>query len=343
MRYILVLFFSALLFAGCGEKDTTPVTEEKNKYEFDSTDIKTEPVENQDEQFSITYKFNQNTPYKYRITMLSDISQQTTTDTTINMNLKQFMVYLLQFTPRETDNDGVTELNFNISSAKVEMEGNGRKITYESDSIDTPEERDDFAEHHALINNPFSVRISRTGEILELYKMDKIINSYLDFKNLKDSVSAEDKNALKGQISETMLRPLITQIFRIVPETVVARDSTWWFRQPTRQMLVFKLDQTNKYKIKQLEKFRNDKVAVIDIDLETNISGESKVTEQGVNYNFNKPRISAAGTIHFNINEGFIQRVKTETHFETSVTAEAGGRKQSNREIVKNTNFVEKI
>jgi hypothetical protein len=343
MKYILVLFFSALVLTGCGDKESAAVIEEKDKYSADTTEIKTEPVENPDEQFQISYKFKQNNPITYRITMLSDVNQQTVMDTTINMQVRQSMTYILQLTPRESDSDGSTELNCLITSSKIEMEGSGQKITYISDSIDTPQEKADFAEHHALINNPFSVRVAKNGEILEFFKVDKLTNSYLEFKNLKDSASAQDKNMLKEQIIQSMLAPLLTQIFRKVPETELAKDSTWSYDQPKRQMMVFTLNQKNKFRIMQLEKFKNNKLAVIGIQLESNVTGDPKVTEEGVNYSFNKPKISAEGTIHFNIDEGFVQKVKTETLFETSVTAESRGTKRSNMEVIKNTNFVEKI
>jgi hypothetical protein len=343
MKYILGLFFSLVLFAGCGDKEPEQAAKEENKFAFDTTDIKTEPVENPGEQFQMIYKFDQNTPYNYRITMISDVNQQTTMDTVIDMNMHQYMVYLLQLTAKETDSDGNTELNCNITSAKVEMEGNGRKVTYESDSIDTPEEKADFAEHHSLVNNPFTIRISKNGEILEFFRVDKLVNSYLEYKNLKDSATAEDKSALRGQFTESMLQPLLTQVFRKVPADSVAKDSVWTFKQPTRQMLIFKVDQTSKFKVNQLEKFEDDKLAVIGVELETNVTGDTKVTEQGVNYNFQKPRISAAGTIYFNIDQGYVQKVKTETLFETFVTAESGGMKRSNKETVKNTNYVEKL
>jgi hypothetical protein len=345
MKYIFALFFSAILFIGCGDKNNndTAAAAEGNKFDYDTTEIKTEPIDNPGEQFQISYKFNQNTPYNYRITMISDVNQQTTMDTVINMNVKQSAIYLLQLTSKETDSDGNTELNCIFSSARIDMEGNGRKVTYQSDSVTTADEKRDYAEHHALINNPFSVRLSSNGEILEIFKVDKIANTYLEYRELKDSVTSEDKISLRTQISETMLKPLLANIFRKVPDNILAKDSTWVNKQPSRQVMVFKLDQSSMFTVKQLEKYRNQKVAVIDIGLRTDVTGESKVADQGVNYSFVKPKISAAGTIFFNIDEGFLQRAKTETHYETMVTAEAGGMKQTNREIVKSTNLVEKI
>jgi hypothetical protein len=346
MKYVFVLFLTVVFFYGCGDtaKEPAAIAEENNnKYAFDTTDVATEPVENPREEFHIVYKFTRNTPYNYRITMMSNLDQQTIVDTTIDMQMRQHMIYLLQLNAGETDSDGNTELNCSITSAKVEMEGNGKKVVYISDSIKTAEERDDFAEHHSLINNPFSLTVNKNGEIIEFFRVDKLVNTYLDYKNLRDSATAEDKEAIRNQITETMLRPLFNQIFRKVPESSLAKDSVWTQKQPARSMMVFQLTQTNKFRIKDLEKFKDDKIAVIGVEIETDIQGDNKVTEQGVNYNFNRPKISAAGTIYFNIDEGYVQKVKSETNIETSVTAEAGGMKRSNKEVVKSINLVERI
>jgi hypothetical protein len=348
MKYLVALLFSAVLFIGCGDKNETgKPAGEQNKYAYDSSDIKLEPVDNPAQEFAIVYKFEKNTPYNYRVSMISDMDQVAIAETTINMNVHQSMVYLLSFTPRETDNDGTTELSCTITSARIEMEGNGRTVLYQSDSVKTAEDKERFADHHAMINNPFSIRVSKSGDLLEIYKTDKIVAAFLEYRNLKDSATIDDRNSLKSQMSESAIKPLMTQIFKKMPENKVAKDSSWDMRQPRRQMLVFQVDQTNRFKINQLEKLKDDKVAVIGVQMITNIQGDSKHSEQGVDYNIQKPKITASGTIFFNIDEGFVQKVKSETVIETFLTAEAptpqGKQKRSSKEIIKTSNIVEKI
>ena len=52
---------------------------------------------------------------------------------------------------------------------------------------------DQFAEYEALVNNPFNLRVSKLGAIIDIYKADKILNKFLDIKNLSDSVDAQQK------------------------------------------------------------------------------------------------------------------------------------------------------
>ncbi len=347
MRYIVVLVFGAFLFFGCGDKDSSAPLNEKDKFTFDSTDIELQPADNPAQQFTMEYKFASGSPFQYRITMISDMTQVVSADTTMSMDMHQSMIYLLSFMPRETDSDGNTELVCNVTSSKIEMEGSGRKVVYYSDSIKTAEEKEKFADNHALVNNPFSVRINKYGELLEVYKADKIINSYLEYRNLADSATAEDKATLKNQMVETMLKPLVTQVFSKGPGKMLAKDSSWTFKQPRRQMLVFQVDQTNKYKVQDIQKLNDKDIAVIDMNMETYFSGESKVSERGVNYSFDKPIISAKGTLYFNIENGFVQKVKKETVMRTSYSAEGptpqGIQKRRNSETIKTQNFIERI
>ena len=112
-------------------------------------------------------------------------------------------------------------------------------------------------------------------------------------------------------------------------------------------MMVFQVEQSSNYKVNDLEKLNNDKLAVIGMETKTNVSGETTHSEQGVNYNFTKPRIQGTGTLYFNLDKGHVQKIKSETLIETAVTAEAntpqGLMKQSNKETVKTRSLVEKI
>jgi hypothetical protein len=347
MKYLLYLVFAAILLTGCNSQENTPPAEEKNKFDFDSTDIKTESVENAGEEFQLAYKFNEGDKIRYRVTRLSEIIQEIDADTLVRMDGKNSVVYLLNITPSKTDNDGNTELNCVVTSGKIEAENNGMRTVYDSDSVKTKEDKDKYASEYAVINNEFSVRVSKYGELLDVYKTDRIVNSFLEYKNAKDSASAEDKTYLKTQIAETMLKPLLSQIFRKIPENTVARDSSWVIKQPRRKMLIFEVDQTNKFVIKNLEKLKDDKIAVVGVEMITNIMGDNKVTEQGISYDIKKPKISGSGTFYFNIDKGFLQKLKSETYSESAMTAEGntpqGYKKQSSKEKVKTYYVVEKL
>src|SRR5690606_12071726 len=112
------------------------------------------------------------------------------------------------------------------------------------------------------------------------------------------------------------------QIFRQLPKKSVSVDSSWKFNQPKSKLMVFETDNTTTYKMKSLEKLNNERLAVIDAGLISKFSGNSKLTDRGISYNFEKPKTYADGKIYFNLDKNVIQRSKTLTNLKISYTME---------------------
>ena len=346
MKHLFLFIIIAALFAGCGNKENKPVTD-KNQFIADSSAIKTTPADNPNEAFTIKYAFEKGKKYNYRVTLNSTDIQSMKTDTTISQAVKQNTCYLLELTPTEIDQDGVMEINAVINSTKVDAQANGQKFSYETGSVKDSSNKVKFAEYECLAKNPFSLRVSKTGEILEIFRADKIANRYIELKGYADSVSADQKAGIRKNMVEGLLRPLMNQIFRPVPNHNVAKDSIWSYQQPASQIMVFTVQNTNLYKILNLEKYNNDKVAVILGSMNTSISGNNKAVNQGITYNFSKPVTSAGGKIYFDVTKGYILKSTTTTKIESHVTMEGptpkGNKKGQRTETVENVYIVEFI
>jgi hypothetical protein len=239
------------------------------------------------------------------------------------------------------------ELNVVINSSKLDAEANGKKFTFESGTVKDSLDKVKFAEYECLINNPFSLRVSKSGEILEIFRSDKITNRFLELKGYADSLNAEQKAGVRKNIVEGLLRPLTMQLIRQVPDHAVAKDSTWSYSQPATQMMVFSVQNTNVYKILNLEKYNNDKVAVITGSMNTVITGNNKAVNQGIAYNFTKPVTSAGGKIYFDVTKGYVIKSTTNTRIESHVTMEGptpkGPKKGARSEVVENMYVVEML
>ena len=126
---------------------------------------------------------------------------------------------------------------------------------------------------------------------------------------------------------------------------MMAKDSLWTNPQEPTKLMVFQVQNTSTYKIKSLELFNNDKIAVIDAGLKTIISGNNKVTDRGATYVFNKPTTYAEGKIYFNLAKGCVQKSKTNSKIQISYSMEVptpkGLEKGMKSEIVLNTNILE--
>ena len=345
-KFYLLLLVSLLFVTGCSKKEDKPV-DNKNLYNVDSSDIKTKPVDNPNESFTLFYNYEKGTKYSYKLSSISIDDQEMKAGTVIKQSVKQNIIYLLELTPTQKDQDGTLELDVTINKVKLDAQANGQNFSFESGSVKDSANRVQYAEYEALAKNTFSVRVSKKGEILDIFRADKISNRYIQLKGYSDSLNAEQKNMVRTNMIQGALRPILIQLFRQVPDHNIAKDSTWTLVQPASQFMSFSLQNTNLFKIQNLEQFNDDKVAVIDAGLSTVVTGNTKVTDRGVSYNFTKPVTHADGKIYYNISKGYIIKSKTQTKVNIFYTMEAptpkGKQKGERKETIQNINIVEML
>ena len=345
MKHLLILLSFIFVLVGCKKADDKPV-DNKDKYATDTTEIKTVQLENQNEQFYIKYAFNKGTDYEYRLTNIAENTQTVNAnDTLLSQKVKQTLTYLIRLKVLDIDVDGIFEIGFNITSVKLDADANGEKFSFESNTSKDTMDRVKYSEYVSVLNNPFNVRVTKTGEIVEIYKADRIINEFLKLKGAIDSVTAAEKDYLKKDMIERALKPIVVQVFRQLTDKMMAKDSLWTNPQEPTKLMVFQVQNTSTYLVKSLELFNNDKIAVIDAGLKTNISGNNKVTDRGATYVFKKPVTFAEGKIYFNLSKGCVQKSKTNSKIQISYSMEVptpkGLEKGTKTEIVVNTNILE--
>lgn len=345
MKHYLILLSFIFILIGCKKEDDKPV-DIKDKYATDTTEIKTVQLENQSELFYINYKLEKGIEYNYRLTNIAENSQSVNAkDTILSQKVKQTITYLIKLKVLDIDVDSIYEVGFNITSVQLDADANGEKFHFESSTSKDSMDRVRYSEYVSVLNNPFNIRVSKTGEVVEIYKTDRIINEFLKLKGALDSVTAAEKDYLKKDMIERALKPLVVQVFRPLPDKIMAKDSLWTNPQEPTKLMVFQVQNTSTYKVKSLELFNNDKIAVIDAGLKTNISGNNKVTDRGATYVFKKPITNAEGKIYFNLAKGCIQKSKTNSKIQISYSMEVptpkGNEKGAKTEIVVNTNILE--
>lgn len=342
--FFAILYVTFIILSGCGEKPGDKPFDDKNKFAFDSTDIKITPS-SENNSFFIRYNFQKGETYNYRVTTISTNTQSILGDTTINNYMKQTLNYLIDLVVDKVELDSVLEISCNVHSFKIDADLNGNKIYYESGKTKDSTIEKDIAQYEALLNNPFGVRLSNKGEILEIFRVDKIVTTLIDKAGYGDSLTAENKLNIKESITSGILRPLLMQLMRELPNSKVAKDSTWEFAQEKSQLLVFQIGYKTKYALKNIGLFNSEKIAEIDGSLETEISGDTKLTEGQINYEFQKPKTSANGKIFFNLEKGCVQKSRTNTRMELVYSMQMPGpkgiQKATRTETVTTTNIVE--
>ncbi len=347
-KYLFIAASLFVLIAGCGqnsEQDKKSSSELSST--FDSSSLKTTELKQDDANapFFIQYKFKPGETTKYRMTIFSRNEQHIEADTIMDGVIEQKIIYLIELKTISLDEDSIAEIQCTVNSINLKASGMGNEVTYQSGARIDSTDLSKFAEHESFINNPFNLRVNKFGRLIDIYKIDKIMNRFLSLRGLIDSVKTEDLNKLKQDLSERVIKPFIVQIIRELPAHKVAADSTWSYQRQSIPVMTFNIDYKNVYKMGKIELFEDQKIAVINGTIETKVEGSTSYSEMGINYQFEEPISSASGKIYFNIDRGLVQKSKTETRMETAFTMEMpspqGMQKGKTREIITNTNVLE--
>ncbi len=349
LKYSVVLISFIFLFIGCGEKTDKPANDLSgdNKFTFDSTNLKTEGIDQSGKPFLMEYKFKKGDKHLYRVTSISKNMQKLEMDTTITSGVDQKIVYLIDFEVKDVDKDGTTEAELKINSIKLNAEVNKEKFEFETEKDTDSSKLVQFAEYHSLHNNPFSVTFNKKGEVMEVFRAEKISNKFLELKGAADTISANDRNSIRQDIIAGILAPLVTQIIRKLSDKEVYKDSTWELKQAPVSMMVYQINYVNKYKVENVEKLDDHRIAVIDASISFDYKGQSKISQGNVTYNFDKPKSTAEGKIYFDVDQGLQLKSRTKTSMQLNYSMEAntpqGKQKGSRSDLVTNTNIVELI
>ncbi len=340
---LTILLFS--FFIGCGKKDE-PAKEEKTfSTAFDSSEIKAVPItDGSISLVDLKYGLTKGSEYHYRLTSITDDNQSIKADTSIAQNIKQALTYLLKLNVKDVDKDGVMEIEFTFTSVKLDATGNGKTFSYQSGNKLSGDDKKNYANYEAVINNPFTARVAPKGEIFEFFRTDRIANKIIELGGLRDSVSLEEKKMLQQQITEGALRPLLMQVFRKLPAQQVKKDSMWTLANPPAQMPFFEMTNTLNFKITGFEKYKESNLAVI----EAGLSSQYKISERAkqAKVSVNSPSYKGEGKIYFNLTRGLVEKSKTNNYLtiEMSMMAPArtgGLQKVTQRQYTKTTNILE--
>lgn len=339
----LVTLLILLLFIGCGKKSNDNSSTQNKQH-----GLKDITASERNNTYHLKYKLVKGKEYNYKITSISDQTESVSDkDSTSTNNVRQNATYTLNLKFDNLDDDSIYSINCKISAIKVDFYINGVKETYQSGVTPDSLIKSRYAEYDALVNNDFSIRVSELGDISEISRIDKMTNKFLKLKGITDSVTPEQKDQLRMQITEGIIRPIISQVFREVPTKAVGIDSTWSIRQPSTQILAFEAQNTINYDLKKIEMGNGSKLALVSASMTTEFKGKSDVTQHGVRYHFNKPETQGSGEIYLNLNDGMVQNSKTSTKVNISFSAEYSrgsmSKKIGKTSSVINTNEVERI
>lgn len=346
MKYFLLTLLAGSLFlAGCSKKSGSEKSANKDKFAVDTTDIRTTAVNNPNEAFKLIYKFEKGKKYRYRLSSVTHDEQTLKEDSSITKKLDRSLIYIVDISQSGKDKNGLLDLDCTIKSIKLDENINGKKYSFESGPKLDSTQIAKFTEFYALLNNPFQIKIEPNGGIKDITNVDKIIDKYIKARKGKNKFNSMQKMRLENGLSNGLLKPIVAQLFREMPKNTVSKDSTWEIKQPPARYMIFHVFNSDSYKINSLGIYNNDKLAVINAGLKTQIEGKTNIVQNGVKYNFKKPETTTSGKIYFNVSKGYIQKSKIKSALYISFKMEGmtakGKKKRSDNEKVLTSNIVE--
>ncbi len=339
MKSIVLLIFLVIFISCSDNKDKTNST--INDTSKVNSNLIVPPIS---DSFYMNYKFKKGDLLNYRITTISTSSQEILSDSVITTISRQNVVYNVKLKVAELDSAKNAKINVLVESIFVDGDINGQKMNYNSNLIQSSQERMIFGQYEAIKKKQFSVILSKHGEILNIYNIDAILNELLDIQQQKNLTTAQ-KNEIRENLVVSVLKPLSEQIFRKFPSKKISKNYSWVDKYYS-QFALFQIENIASFQIQDVQEKDNDSTIIIGAGLSINWIGDNKTSENGMNFYFYDPVVSGEGKINFDKNLGLITYSNTSTRMqmETDIDGvdETGKSFKAKRtDNTKNTNVVE--
>lgn len=303
---------------GCGDKKDDKTNNNNNKVTSDL--VKKDSVSGKD-MVTIKYAVKKGDVFKYK--MIAKTSNMEKSPATEDKEITQNNEINYYYTKEVTDVDGggiisykVTFDSINISSQMAEQ-----TIKYNSNVNDSIKQNPVFMQYNAVIQNPFYIRVNPSGEISDVYGMEKIYENL--FKSLGDTLKEADKQTIKEQFGEESLKEILQQEYQIAPSNPVAVDSSWT-KSFSTAVLFFEVVNNAKYTLKGIENKDNQTIANIEAALNVEFKNK-EVTEKGMKVAIASSETSGSGKISVNLSRGCVSYKETATNLKLVLKLSAQG------------------
>ncbi|MFZ5948985.1 MAG: DUF6263 family protein [Stygiobacter sp.] len=322
----------------------------KNEKKEENKPIQTENLERisiGNEKVNLNYKFEKGDKFKYSLTTKSQNEEIVVADSTMKSKADQTLKYIFDCEVIDVDEDKTAEISLVVSSINFDIDINGQKIHFDSNQKLKDEDKQKFLEYIVIHNTPFRARINQYGEVIEITRVEKMVDKMNSLSPQKQNLTTEQRSALAKQLGESAIRPITQMLFREFPHNEVGKDSSWEkrFPQPLGSMT---MENIAKFTVVDFVKINGDKAAKISAQLSAKFSGKKEGTENGITYNFGEPKINGDGTILFDFENGKLIKADTGTKMEITLTMTGKDSLQKTRKtkrttISTNRNIVELI
>ncbi len=312
------LFLILALLLGCSKKDSQSGSVATNNLQ--SIDMKGEKI-------ALKYQFEKGEKLHYKLTTINNSVQSIIADSTQKSDAATTLTYLIDLEVLDVDKDNVAGLSVTFSSVNLNATIDGKKYLYDSKANNTREDKQKFLKYEAEANFNFHARVDTKGEVLEVSRIDKLIEKMIGLQGQKQPITPQQKQQAVDQLSQQEIRPIIQLLFREFSPKAIGKDSVWTKSVPIN-LGPMQVESIENFKVDDFVKVGDYKAIKISANLSFKVSGNKKGEQNGTTFTFDDPKVSGGGLIIFNIEKGNIIKSETTSNLEVSVQMDVKDPKQ---------------
>jgi hypothetical protein len=315
------LFLILALLLGCTKKDSQTGSVATNNLQ--SIDMKGEKI-------ALKYQFEKGEKLHYKLTTINNSVQSVISDSTQKSDAAQTISYLIDLEVIDVDKNNVADLSVTFSAVNLNATIDGQKYLYDSKANNTKEDKQKFLKYEAEANFNFHAKVDTKGEVLEVSRIDKLVEKMIGLQGQKQPITPEQKQQAVEQLSQQEIRPITQLLFREFTPKALGKDSVWTKSIPIN-LGPMQVESIENFKVDDFVKVGDYKGIKISANLSFKVSGDKKGTQNGTTFTFDDPKVSGGGLIIFNFEKGYIVRSETTSNLEVSVQME--GKNQSQKVV----------
>ncbi len=327
MKFLFSLLLVLVLFsAGCRKKVDGPAGQQSlSVTTLDTVDVKTSPVSGQASEAKLVYAPQKGSEFVYVLTAIGKDHSILKADTVMENNVDSKMSYKFSVGVTDVEADGSLTMNVTFLSVALDAGSEQEKVHYQSGEKHDSATIRKFFQYEALVNNTFGLRVKNDGEILEVFKSDKIVDKMVQLSKMQKAPSPQEKAQIKSQVEQSVLLPTVQQIFRKLPANMVSVNHSWNlnFDIPINQIISFQTTQL--FTFKGIEMMNDNKVARIDIGADAKPEVNPKAKDEGISVE--SATLNAKGTALFDLTSNMMRYGKTKLSISSSIKGKNKGLK----------------
>lgn len=340
LKTFFATLITILIIVSCGKKEENKSEEKNNK----PSNVQMEKKET-GPLLKLGYKFKKGDKFSYRLKTIAHNTEEIKADTTIKNDVKQTSTYKMNFVVKNISDDGIAELETKINKIVAETNMNGQNVKYDSKFIYSTREKIQYLDYEAVKKVPFRIYVNKIGQVVKVDRIKKIMRNILEIQQIPDTLSKTTKEQMRNNIANGTLMPLTQQVFKVVSEDIVGKDSSWTLKYTT-PLAVFKVENTALFKISDIKISGKDTLVNIASSLAINYTGQNEVMDKGVKYNFSDPKLNGNGNVEFDQSRGLVKKSESVVNLEMAMMAEGVDSNNqtlqtTKKDFSKNTNIVE--